>query len=347
MTTTPTLTPPNTQPSQSSGQSITSSVKLYKPTDLTDIGWRWNSLEDLKNKKKVTCDFCGEVSTGGITRAKQHQMCVGGQVKGCLKTPDNVKKQLREADEKKKAAKAAMAGEVNENADDIADLQEISRIRSGKRPVELGSMPAAQKKTKGPLDALYYQKPEDTVAKGKQTSINDFDKEARGKVCQYIARFFYRNRIAFNVAHSKSFKMMVEAIGNCGPHLKPPSYHELRVPMLKEELRYTNEMLEDNRKEQAKYGCSIMADGWTDTKGRTLINFLVNSSAGTMFVKSVDASAYMKTGQKVYELLDSFVEEVGEKNVVQLVTDNGSNYVLAGKYYEFTIILFLIIFFKC
>jgi hypothetical protein len=31
--------------------------------------------------------------------------------------------------------------------------------------------------------------------------------------------------------------------------------------------------------------------------------------------------------------LDSFVEEVGESNVVQLVTDNGSNYVLAGKYY--------------
>ncbi|WJX94820.1 hypothetical protein P8452_76201 [Trifolium repens] len=151
MTTTPTPTPPNTQPTQSSGQSIASSVKLYKPTDLTDIGWRWNSLQDLKNKKKVTCDFCGEESTGGITRAKQHQMGVGGQVKGCLKTPDNVKKQLREADEKKKAAKAAMAGEVNENADDIADLQEISRIRSGKRPVESGSMPAAQKKTKASL----------------------------------------------------------------------------------------------------------------------------------------------------------------------------------------------------
>ncbi|KAK2429465.1 hypothetical protein QL285_027902 [Trifolium repens] len=181
MTTTPTPTPPNTQPTQSNGQSIASSVKLYKPTDLTDIGWRWNSLQDLKNKKKVTCDFCGEESTGGITRAKQHQMGVGGQVKGCLKTPDNVKKQLREADEKKKAAKAAMAGEVNENADDIADLQEISRIRSGKRPVESGSMPAAQKKTKGPLDALYYQKPEDTIEKGKQTSINDIDKEARAK----------------------------------------------------------------------------------------------------------------------------------------------------------------------
>jgi hypothetical protein len=95
MTTTPTPTPPNTQPSQSSGQSIASSVKLYKPTDLTDIGWRWNSLQDLKNKKKVTCDFCGEESTGGITRAKQHQLGQKGNVKGCDKTPDDVNKLLQ------------------------------------------------------------------------------------------------------------------------------------------------------------------------------------------------------------------------------------------------------------
>jgi hypothetical protein len=318
MATTP--TPPNTQPS-SNAQSVDSSAarKLYKPTDLTDIGWRWNSLLDLKDKKKVVCDFCGEPSSGGITRAKQHQLGQKGNVKGCKTTPDDVKKLLQEDYDKKKAAKAAMAGEVSENPDEVAELESISRIRSGKRPVEAGSMPAAKKKTKGPLDVMYYQKPEDTIEKGKQTSMNDAcDKKARATCCQYIARFFYRNGIAFNVAHSKSFKLMVEAIGNYGAHLKPPSYHELRVPMLKEELRITNELLESNRKEQAKYGCSIMADGWTDTKGRTLINFLVNSPAGTMFVKSVDASAYMKTGQKVYELLDSFVEEVGESNVVQL-----------------------------
>jgi hypothetical protein len=53
--------------------------------------------------------------------------------------------------------------------------------------------------------------------------------------------------------------MMVEAIGNYGAHLKPPNYHELRVLMLKEELRLTHEMLESNMKEQTKYVCSIMA----------------------------------------------------------------------------------------
>ncbi|XP_004488896.1 uncharacterized protein [Cicer arietinum] len=49
------------------------------------------------------------------------------------------------------------------------------------------------------------------------------------------------------------------------------------------------------------------------------------------FVKSIDASAYMKTVIKIFEQLDNFVEEIGEQNIVQLVTDNGSNYVLTGK----------------
>ena len=50
-----------------------------------------------------------------------------------------------------------------------------------------------------------------------------------------------------------------------------------------------------------------------------------------MFLKSVDGSDFVKTGEKLFELLDAIVEEVGEKNVVQVVTENGSNYVLAGK----------------
>ncbi|RDX88141.1 hypothetical protein CR513_30303, partial [Mucuna pruriens] len=55
-----------------------------------------------------------------------------------------------------------------------------------------------------------------------------------------------------------------------------------------------------------------------------------------MFIKSIDASEFMKTGDKVYQLLNSFVEEIGEKNVIQVVTDNGSNYVMAGKLLQAT-----------
>ncbi|XP_042027456.1 uncharacterized protein LOC121774667 [Salvia splendens] len=48
------------------------------------------------------------------------------------------------------------------------------------------------------------------------------------------------------------------------------------------------------------HGCSIMPDGWTDR-------------------------------EKLFELLDSLVDEIGEEHVVQVVTDNGSNHVATGK----------------
>ena len=73
-----------------------------------------------------------------------------------------------------------------------------------------------------------------------------------------------------------------------------------------------------------------MSDGWTDQRGQSLMNFLVNCPTGTMFVKSIDASSYVKTGEKMFELLDSFVGHVGEANVVQVITNNATNFIMAG-----------------
>lgn len=67
-------TPPssNANDSSNAAQSIASSVELFKPS-LPDIGWKYNSLKNKSNIKKVTCDYCLLESTGGISRAKQHQ----------------------------------------------------------------------------------------------------------------------------------------------------------------------------------------------------------------------------------------------------------------------------------
>ena len=48
-----------------------------------------------------------------------------------------------------------------------------------------------------------------------------------------------------------------------------------------------------------------MSDGWIDRKERSLVNFLVNSLRGTMFMKSIDDSSMVKMGEKLFELLDS------------------------------------------
>ena len=90
-----------------------------------------------------------------------------------------------------------------------------------------------------------------------------------------------------------------------------------------------------------------MSDGWTSRTNKTLINFLVNCPFGTMFVKSIDASSFMKTREKTFELLDTFVEQIGEANVVQVVSDNVSNYVLAGKLLEAKKAKFILDFICC
>ena len=58
---------------------------------------------------------------------------------------------------------------------------------------------------------------------------------------------------------------------------------------------------------------------------------MVYCKGHTIFLKSVDASNKIKDYQYIYGLLKDVVKEVGEKNVVQIVTDNGSAFVKAGK----------------
>ena len=58
-------------------------------------------------------------------------------------------------------------------------------------------------------------------------------------------------------------------------------------------------------------------------------------------MRSVDASGYVKSGTNFYELLDAYVEEIGEENVVQVIIDNGSNYVAVGKTLTLSIMLLL------
>ena len=53
-----------------------------------------------------------------------------------------------------------------------------------------------------------------------------------------------------------------------------------------------------------------------------------------MFLKLVDASDRVKDANLLFQLLDEVIMEVGVTNVVQVITNNASNYVLAGKMLE-------------
>ena len=74
-----------------------------------------------------------------------------------------------------------------------------------------------------------------------------------------------------------------------------------------------------------------MCDGWTGPTKLSIINFMVYCKGITIFLKSVDASDNFKDNKYIYGLLKDVIKDVGEANVVQIVTDNGSAFVKAGK----------------
>lgn len=45
----------------------------------------------------------------------------------------------------------------------------------------------------------------------------------------------------------------------------------------------------------------------------------------------MDASAHVKDAEFLCELLDGFIQEIGPQHVVQVITDNVVNYVVASR----------------
>ncbi|KAL4638941.1 hypothetical protein ACB092_03G182200 [Castanea dentata] len=255
-----------------------------------DIAWKYAYLANHNNKNDLTCNLCGKVAKGGAYRLKQH--LVGGYrpFVGYQKCPEHVKEDVNQYTLRKKTEK--------------------SNGTSKKKPRHVGPMDAF---VSPPKSAKMGKS-----GKGVQTTINDaYKKELREKACVDIAKGMYEAAIPFNAVNYDSFNAAIQSIGRYGVGMKPPSYHEVRVPLLKKEVVHTNDKMNSHKEEWARAGCSIMSDGWKDKSHRSLINFLVNCSKGSMFIESIDASSYMKTGERMFQTLDSMVEKIGEDKVVQ------------------------------
>lgn len=109
---------------------------------------------------------------------------------------------------------------------------------------------------------------------------------------------------------------MVNAIAICGPRFKAPSYHELRGSMLQDVAMDIKIIIDEQQNIWRKKGYNILSDGWTVTRGRTLLNFLVSSSRGLVFRQNkVYASTLIKITEYLFSQLDEVTLEVGLENV--------------------------------
>ena len=77
------------------------------------------------------------------------------------------------------------------------------------------------------------------------------------------------------------------------------------------------------------YGCTIMCDGWSSRIRKSIINFIVYCDISMIYLSSVDTTNIHKTTDYIFSLMDKIVEEAGEENIVQVVTDNEASFKVA------------------
>ncbi|XP_075086372.1 uncharacterized protein LOC142169069 [Nicotiana tabacum] len=87
--------------------------------------------------------------------------------------------------------------------------------------------------------------------------------------------------------------------------MKPTTYHEVRGPYLKKEVAEVNKIVEEHK--------------------------------GSLFLESVDTSDSSTDSTKMYSLFKSTIDSIGAENIVQVITDNASENVKAGKTLQFNL----------
>ena len=69
---------------------------------------------------------------------------------------------------------------------------------------------------------------------------------------------------------------------------------------------------------------TIVSDGWSDPRKRPLINFMVVTDSGPMFLKSPNTSDEIKDKDFITRHMRDVVMKVRPDNVVQIITDNAA-----------------------
>ncbi|ERN13837.1 hypothetical protein AMTR_s00049p00224390 [Amborella trichopoda] len=167
--------------------------------------------------------------------------------------------------------------------------------------------------------------------KSQQMTLKGMIKGTKNILGRYVGKWFYDKGIPFDAANSLYFSPIVSAIQRAEPGVKPPTAYELSGPILDEEVEELTKWIEEYKQSWPRIGITLMSDGWLNKVSKNeFLNFLAYSPKGTAVLSSKDASRTKKDANFYVRLYDHIVEEVGDKHVVQFITDNARACVFAG-----------------
>ena len=252
----------------------------------------WSYVEDLDGRFK--CNFCQHNFAGGASRIKYHLAGVkGNDVDICTSVPKDVQNEayLAVGGTNKKLKSASSSSNAKETKTTLCSIS--------KDMCHATNSEMCGKKDKNAVDKL-------------------------------LAQLVTVNNISFDVVQTTSFIRFVQGVAEYGPDYKLPSYLTFQrklIPDLKVEVE---EYIRNVKKSWLVSGCTLMSNIWSDVEHRAFINIIAYSPSGVIFLKSLEVSRDKITTLYIKDIISSVIEEIGSDNVVQLITNNTTNFESAG-----------------
>ncbi|XP_020109664.1 uncharacterized protein LOC109725031 [Ananas comosus] len=156
-------------------------------------------------------------------------------------------------------------------------------------------------------------------------------KDKKCRIGRAIAKFFHFSHIPSHAASTPYYRSMISTIQKEGQGVEPPTPYELSNKYLDAEVNDIHEWVKNLKQLWEMYGVTLMCDSWTGPTKMSIVNFLIYCNGKVIFHKSIDATGRFEDADYIYALLEQVLREVGEKCVVQVISDNGANFKKAGK----------------
>jgi len=256
---------------------------------------------------RMQCRYCDKSFAGGVGRIRAHLLGTSA-MKKCQKVPKDVIDSITKETEKR---------------------TKVNLLWTTKK--------ALDKATKVPASAhdLNDHQPEPSHQSLVQVTLpHAFNSTSKQLADAAVVRLFYTCGIRFVVAESQYFKDVVASVINCSVGYKPPSRSAISNALLDKEVSNTEVILSEFKAQVAMNGGKLVCDGWTNVQNRPIINCLLVTGDGSMFLDAVDTSGETKDARFIASEVECNINAVGVENVVQVITDSASNCVGARNILE-------------
>lgn len=161
--------------------------------------------------------------------------------------------------------------------------------------------------------------PNAITTRSHEMTLNSTEDLALREFQKSVGRFLYETGTDFNAVKSQSFQLML-GLAHGKTAYAIPSCKDLGGWIFQDLLKEMQLYVRDIKSSWERTGCSILLDGWEDSKGRDLINVLVTCPKGTVYIRSVDISKFHPDSDAIQGFFEDVLADVGVENVIQIIS---------------------------